>query len=324
MLLRRVKNLLEADKLQFVGTSATLAGAGTLDEQRKEAASVASRLFGSPVLPEHVVGETLRRTTPLKNLADAAFVQALTARVKDANQHPPTQFQPFINDPLSIWIETTLGIQQESGTERLIRARPRRLRGEEGAALELSKLTGVPESRCEQALQEGLLAGYSCTNPETGFPVFAFRLHQFISKGDTVHSSLESETKRYITTEKQKYVPDKNRERVLLPLAFCRECGQEYYTVRLVADPKTGQRHLEPRELNDLFSEDDNEAGFVFMDAQDPWPEEGTPEYAERLPDDWVEERNGAWVIRTDRRRYRPRKLTFNLQGDEDLAGLYR
>jgi ATP-dependent helicase YprA (DUF1998 family)/very-short-patch-repair endonuclease len=279
-------------------------------------------LFGSPVLSEHVIGETLRRTTPLKNLADPAFVQALTARVKDASQHPPTQFEAFINDPLSIWIETTLGIQQETGTGRLIRARPRRLRGEEGAALELSNLTDIPVPRCEQALQEGLLAGYSCSNPETGFPVFAFRLHQFISKGDTVHASVESEAKRYITTEKQKYVPDKSRERVLLPLAFCRECGQEYYSVRLVADPNTGHRHLEPRELNDLFSKDDNEAGFIFVDTQDPWPDEGTPEYAERLPDDWVEERNGALVIRTDRRRYRPRKLTFNLQGDEDPAGM--
>jgi ATP-dependent helicase YprA (DUF1998 family)/very-short-patch-repair endonuclease len=322
MLLRRVKNLLEAEKLQFVGTSATLAGGGTLDEQKNEVASVASRLFGSRVLPEHVIGETLRRTTPQKNLADHAFVQALKTRVDDTSQHPPAQFEAFINDPLSIWIETTLGIQQESVTGRLLRARPRRLRGEEGVALELNKLTGVAAPRCEQALQEGLLEGYACSNPETGFPVFAFRLHQFISKGDTVHASVESEDKRYITTEKQKYVPDKSRERVLLPLAFCRECGQEYYSVRLVADPQGGQRHLEPRELNDLFSKDDNEAGFIFVDTQDPWPDEGTPEYAERLPDDWVEERNGAWVIRTDRRRYRPRKLTFSLQGAEDQAGM--
>ena len=322
MLLRRMKNLLEADMLQLVGTSATLAGGGTLEQQKKDVASVASRLFGSPVLPEHVVGETLRRSTPLKNLVEPAFVQALKTRVEDATQHPAASFAAFINDPLSIWIETTLGIQQESGTGRLIRARPRRLRGEEGAAQELNKLTGIPEPRCEQALQEGLLAGYSCSNPETGFPVFAFRLHQFISKGDTVHGSVESEGKRYLTTEKQKFVPDKSRERVLLPLAFCRECGQEYYSVRLVADSKTGQRHLEPRELNDQFSEDDNEAGFIFVDTQDPWPEEGTPEYAERLPDDWVEERNGALVIRNDRRRYRPRKFTFNLQGGEDPAGL--
>ena len=38
------------------------------------------------------------------------------------------------------------------------------------------------------------MAGYDATNPETGFPVFAFRLHQFISRGDTVYASLEART----------------------------------------------------------------------------------------------------------------------------------
>jgi ATP-dependent helicase YprA (DUF1998 family)/very-short-patch-repair endonuclease len=322
MLLRRIKNLLEAKNLQFVGTSATLAGGGNLDEQKKEVAAVASRLFGSPVLPEHVIGETLKRTTPLKDLSDPAFVQALTARVEKSSQLPSTEFDAFVNDPLSVWIETTLGIQQESGTGRLIRARPRRLRGEDGVASELSRLTNIAAPRCEQVLQQGLLAGYSCRNPETGFPVFAFRLHQFISKGDTVHASLEPEDARYITTESQKYVPNQNRERVLLPLAFCRECGQEYYSVRLVADRDKNECHAEPRELNDLFRKEGNETGFIFVDTQDPWPEHGTPEFAERLPEDWVEERNGTPVIRSDRRKYLPQKLNLNLHGDEDPSGL--
>src|SRR5947209_1807286 len=228
MLLRRVKNILDAEKLRFVGTSATLAGGGTLDEQRKEVASVASRLFGSPVKPESVIGETLRRATPLKNLNDLDFVQSLKARLQNSNQHPPSAYRDFINDPLSIWIETVVGIQQEPGTGRLIRAKPRNLSGDEGVAADLKNLTGIDVSRCEEALQQWLLAGYACQNPETGFPTFAFRLHQFISKGDTVHASLQPEPLRYITNEKQKYVPGENRERILLPLAFCRECGQEY------------------------------------------------------------------------------------------------
>ncbi len=195
------------------------------------------------------------------------------------------------------------------------------MRGEEGVALELSKLTGVDAPRCEQVLQEGLLAGYSVQNPETGFPVFAFRLHQFISKGDTVHASLESEADRFITTESQKYVPDKTRNRVLLPLAFCRECGQEYYTVRHVKDPNSGERSFIPRELNDLLGDVTSEPGFLYVDTADPWPDEETNEYAERLPEDWVEERKGNLVIRTDRRKYRPREVTVNAQGVEDSSG---
>ena len=46
------------------------------------------------------------------------------------------------------------------------------------------------------------------------------------------------------------------------------------------------------------------------------------PEYAERLPDDWVEDRKGALVIRTDRRKYRPLKIFVNTQGVEDHEGL--
>lgn len=77
MLVRRVKNALSADNLQMVSTSATLTGAGTFDQQRQEVAAVASRLFGSTVQPEHVIGETLHRTTPLRNLEDSAFLQSL-------------------------------------------------------------------------------------------------------------------------------------------------------------------------------------------------------------------------------------------------------
>ena len=75
------------------------------------------------------------------------------------------------------------------------------------------------------------MTGYNVRNPETGFPVFAFRLHQFISRGDTVYASLEPEESRYLTIYRQQYVPG-DRGKVLLPLAFCRECGQEYYSVR--------------------------------------------------------------------------------------------
>jgi serine protease Do len=71
-----------------------------------------------------------------------------------------------------------------------------------------------------------------------------------------------------VTTEKQKYVPGENRDRILLPLAFCRECGQEYYAVRFVTKDQAATRQLEPRELNDLFTEDFRRA----VDSEGPPP----------------------------------------------------
>ncbi len=64
LLARRVREACNASELQCVGTSATLAGAGSVDEQRAEVARIAGMLFGSDVRPKHVIGETLRRATP--------------------------------------------------------------------------------------------------------------------------------------------------------------------------------------------------------------------------------------------------------------------
>ena len=50
------------------------------------------------------------------------------------------------------------------------------------------------------AIEAALLAGYEIEQPQTDFPVFAFKLHQFISRGDTVYATLEPGTVRHITT----------------------------------------------------------------------------------------------------------------------------
>jgi ATP-dependent helicase YprA (DUF1998 family) len=321
MLIRRVRNLLSAHNLQCIGTSATLASSGSFDKQRTEVATVASSFFGDTIRTEHVIGETLQRTTPLADLFSPSFVAELRKRVENPQQKPPLDFQSFVNDPLSSWIESTLGITAEKDTGRMVRAKPKSITSEDGAASDLSKLTGVPIERCAQAIQEGLLAGYhSEPNPETGFPVFAFRLHQYISRGDTVYASVESEADRYITLDGQQYVPN-DRNRVLLPIVFCRECGQEYYCVRATRDSDSGLKLFSPRELNDRFSDEDNEAGFLYLSTESPWPTDlGTAQ--NRLPDDWLEERNGKVRIRSDRMEHLPQPINLTTDGKEKQDGL--
>jgi ATP-dependent helicase YprA (DUF1998 family) len=208
LLVRRTRDALAAEQLQVVGTSATLAGAGSYEQRRVEVAQVATNLYGAPVRPEHVIGETLRRATPTQVLSDPAFVRALGARVADPAKQPPRDYEGFIHDPLSVWLENTFGIVSEPDSKRLRRALPRSIRGETGAAHQLSALTGVAEEQCARAIQTGLLAGYTCQpDPDTGFTPFAFKLHQFISRGDTVYASLEPEATRHITMQGQKLVP---------------------------------------------------------------------------------------------------------------------
>lgn len=64
LLVRRVREALKAEKLLCVGTSATMASEGDEESRNRVVAGVASRLFGTEILPEHIVTETLQRATP--------------------------------------------------------------------------------------------------------------------------------------------------------------------------------------------------------------------------------------------------------------------
>lgn len=321
MLVRRLRNYCGDQSLQCVGTSATLAGVGTYQQQRAEVAQVATLLFGAPVKPDRVVMETLQRTTPDKDLTDPDFKRELTDTLQKG-QKSFDNYQDFIADPLSIWIETTFGITAEAGSGRLVRSTPRSISGEHGAARELSQLTGLPEERCVKAIQERLLTGYTCKHPQTGFPIFAFRLHQFISRGDTVYASLQNENERYITINGQHYVPN-DRRRILFPLTFCRECGQEYYSVYVNEDKDTGMRVFTPRDPTDNFisEEEGGKAGYLYYSSGNPWPEDEL-EIMNRLPDDWLENRKGIQLVRSSRIKDLPRLVNVAPDGKEHRDGL--
>ncbi len=322
LLVRRVRDALADDTLQCIGTSATLAGAGTYDEQRRDVAEVATQLFGSEVKPESVIGETLRRATPERSTNDQSFVRELTERIADPARHAPRDYQGFVNDPLSIWIESTFGIAQEGGSGRLIRMLPKSISGSEGAAHELGRLTGIPVEQCASAIQDGLLGGYLCEpNPETGFPAFAFRLHQFISRGDTVYASLEPEASRHITVHGQQFVPG-DRSHVLLPLAFCRECGQEYFVVKLKKDTD-GRIMLVARDLDDQ-SDDDGSPGFLYYSSDEPWPDD-SEQVLGRIPEDWIEDYREGRRVLSSRKKYLPQPMRVDGSGHEggDLAAYF-
>lgn len=319
LLVRRVRDIAENSQLQCVGTSATLAGGGTLAEQQAQIAEVASRIFGAPVKPERVIGETLRRATEERSLDDPAYLGALARRVGDPAAKPPDDYGDFLADPLSSWIESTFGLAREPGSGRLRRATPVSITGPEGAAGRLLRLTGVTEEICQTRIQEALLAGYHVVQPETGYPVFPFRLHQFISRGDTIYASLEDPEARFVTTQGQQFVPG-DRERILLPLAFCRECGQEYYSVLRYAEPKTGAISYRARDVMDQAGEDDATIGFLYPDFTNPWPEDMS-EVIERLPEDWLEIYKGNRRVKSSRRSHLPLLVSVNPLGAEDSAG---
>jgi very-short-patch-repair endonuclease len=248
-----------------------------------------------------VIGETLQPATSEVDLASPDFIVRLTERVSSGR--PASRYEETIADPLASWIERTLGMLWNDDDQRYARCTPRPLRGAEGAAARLAETTGIEREACLESLQEALLAGASIYSPD-GFPVFAFRLHQFFSGGSNVAASLDPEPERYITTSGQQYVPG-DRERHLLPLAFCRECGQEYHPIRLhQTDDGVA---VEPREISDRSLGENERNGYLYFSTTDPWPTEAE-EVLNRVPADWLEP--DARRIKQSQRQYLPQPIT--------------
>lgn len=254
-------------------------------------AAVASTIFGANVDPGHVIDESIVSVTTGDHSPDS-----LHRRLSES----PTYSRDasiLISDPVATWIEKVLGLRtEEDGT--VVRAEPRDLGT---AAAHLADVAGVPPALAEDHLRNALLAGFQATSPDTGLPLFAFRLHQFVSRGDTVYASVEEPSRRHLTMQAQQFVPEPpgDRSRVLLPLAFCRECGQEYYVVdwdqregQLVDRNLGGRRALRDGRLRgrDVSSradavDDRTVSGYVALAAGLDWT--GDPE--EDFPEDWLE-----------------------------------
>ena len=333
MLVRRVRDRLSQGRLQCVGTSATLASGGGYDEQRAKVAGVAARLFGDEVRPECVIGETLRRATPVREAGDERYLDELRRCVTDAERPLPGTYDAFVQDPLSSWVETTFGVEERDG--RLERVRPRSVASSRqeagaaaagaprrGAAADLADLLGLEEEACAAAIERLLLAGAACEpRPGTNTRPFAFRLHQFISRGDAVYATLEPAAERHVTVYGQQFAPGRDDRRVLLPVSFCRECGQEYYTVwRNTADAEGRPQAAaySQRRLGRLTDEEDAEPGYLFLDETCDWPDD-PDEAVGSLPDDWLDD---AGLVRKDRREWLPRHVAVRPDGTEGEGGV--
>jgi very-short-patch-repair endonuclease len=211
-------------------------------------------------------------------------------------------------------VETTFGLTHEEGTGRLVRRVPTRL---PEAAQVLATETGETEKASADAIQRTLLAGARARSADTGRPLFAFRLHQFLSKGDTVYVSLEPEDERHVTDQYQVTVPGAP-DKPLFPLAFCRECGQEYVVV--ARTKKAGGTWYTARQDRDA-SGGDAANGYLFISGDNPWPER--PEVDGRLPDSWldVDDDSGDVEVIANRRKYLPERVHVDVGGNEVRAG---
>lgn len=286
ILIRKLRQRCGQDLL-CIGTSATMSTEGDRVNRRQVVAGVAGKLFGVEIKPSNVIDETLEQSIQRIPPSTDELRNSIQAGVPPEIEQTLAAFQ---SHPLSHWIEMNFGLAEESG--HLVRRTPIAL---EAGAADLAAQTQIAPETCLEVFRQMFLWGSKTKG-------LAFRLHQFISQGGSVYTTIESKEKRILTLEGQ-YATTENR--LLYPLVFCRECGQDYYVVRYDADKQNVLPQL-PTAL-DISSDDaDISEGYLTLDQPELW--DASDE--ERLPDSWFNEtKKKGRVPKSDRATFIPLKL---------------
>ena len=308
LLVRRLKSMLSSEELQFIGTSATMSTEGGLEEQQHAVSQVTGKLFGIDPESIDVIGEDL---LPMAAADVKTDTMSLKKAIDEVNQSKGIHIDSWgslANNSLAKWIEQTLGVDENG-----VRQDPRPLKKpwsqtfvqdvEEALSTSLVQASGCSELEAEQSITVILDRGSKVKN-DIGRPFFTFRLHQFLTKGDTVHVTAELPSVRKIHQHAQVFAPNTERHR-LYPLVFCRECGQEYLLVRR-RDGVFEARH---------WSEHDDAGGYLYISEDSPWPVDPIQQL-ERLPEDYLREGK----LRRERRDWIPTTMAVKPDGSISSA----
>ena len=295
MLVRRVRERLAPERLQCIGTSATMASGGSQEDRNQKVADVASTLFAARIPPFNVITEDLERATDPSATAESVRFQLGAAIDVGIPIHADNE--TLHHHPLSIWVETRLGITRDGRKWR--RADSITL---SEAARQLAQESERDEAKAGEALRAILLLAAkpererSADDRGSDKAFFAFRLHQFISGAGVVFTTLDTPGTRPVELEGQQFLPDDSRKR-LYSTYFCRDCGQEYHPVRINrndAGMTALSRDIDdiPRTLDNDNDTDDGESdgeqfGFLLpIDPRDPLEFSGK---VEDYPEAWIE-----------------------------------
>lgn len=110
-LIRRIKALAQSP-VMCMGTSATMSSRGTIEDQKKAVAEVATKIFGEPIKPEQIIGEQLERSLDWPGTIPSGSNLATPIILEQG-------LEALKAHPLAIWLENTAAIiQTEHGLRR--------------------------------------------------------------------------------------------------------------------------------------------------------------------------------------------------------------
>jgi superfamily II DNA or RNA helicase len=302
LLIRRIRAR-AAHPVVCIGTSATMVSGGTLAEQRKEVAGVATKLFGKDFTSEQVVNEWLDRsftyTGTLPTRTELAT--AVTAGID-----PTASLEKLKAHPVAIWLENQIALESREGI--LVRGKPQRITEIVAA---LASASGLAVDPCrvflEQLLQWISVANQQLQAAGQRYTLLPFKLHQFISQTGSVYTTLDQDDQRFITLEPGVYKKDDADKKPIFANVFSRASGHAFICVSRIAN------RLEPREFRES-AEDESEAtdGYVII-GDEVWD---PAEDSELLPESWLRSTKAGPVPRSEKKAFFPIKLYFDELGN--------
>ncbi len=283
LLVRRLRARVGERPVVHVGTSATLvAREGATPEERREAvARFASTFFGAPVRPEDVVEEVLRPATRGGPPGDEELRRG-------AREPLPEDPEAFRAHPVPRFLEHALGLEGEGGGR--YRRKPPKTFSE--VAEEFAARTGLPREEATGLLERALSLGGGIAG--RGAPPLRLQAPPVPLPDLPARASLEEREGREFGTE-----PYGASGKLLFPLLFCRNCGQDYYAV-----VKGDGRFLPNEGL--VGGEAEGEGRRVTW----PWWRGLDPE--EDLPEAWYDHKG---KLKSTWRERAPRPVRVDLEG---------
>lgn len=227
LLNRRIKSFAKNKNIICIGTSATMAS-GTIQDQKKQVAKVASSFFDYKFNPENIVVESLTYSTKDLVPDKQSLISALTNdKIGDLSK------AEMLENPIAIWLERTVALRNEGENKR--RNTPQSLKS---IAEQLVEITNLEYYVCVQKIIEILTRAESINiisaKERSKDIVLPFRLHQFISQTGYVYLTLDKPEDRYVSLEPEPFVKlDKDSlELPVFQTVFSRVSGVEFICVR--------------------------------------------------------------------------------------------
>ncbi len=319
MLIRRIKSICNKN-LVCIGTSATMASDGSVEEKKTAVAKVASTIFGESYTVDQVINEYLEPCTSGKIPTKEELIKYLEEDL------PGKTEMDFISSPLSIWLETHIALKHNGTT--LERGLPLTINE---ISEKLVLFTGLSFGSCVEKVTQ-LLKWTEKLNEEnrvnnTRRTFLPFKFHQFISQTSTVSVSLESRSNRHITIKSGRYALEDGAEKLLFPVLFSRFSGVDYICVEKDVQantllPRNPDEHVETLTLKEGKGESLNEynfrSGYIVLDEGEGFWEDDP---IDMVPESWLNTKGTA--LKPYYQWHMPTEIYFDLEGNYSENPVY-